>query len=79
MKSVTVKDLDIKKDEKVETFLNSDSVFKEASKTYDLKTDMGCDSLFCDLYEEWKPESFKHMQEKVAETFDKKLDTSFDR
>ena len=79
MKSVTVKDLDIKKDEKVDAFLNSDSVFKEASKTYDLETDMGCDSLFCDLYQDWKPESFEQMQEKIAETFDKKLDDQFER
>lgn len=79
MKSITVKDLDIKKDTKVDEFLNTDSVFKEASKTYELDTDKGCSDLFSDLYTEWEPESFKAMQEKVASTFENKLDDAFER
>ena len=79
MKSITVEDLDIKKDKKVDDFLNSDSVFKTASRTYELDTDKGCDSLFCDLYEEWVPESFKGFREKVASIFENRLDKAFDR
>lgn len=79
MKSITVKDLDIKKDDKVNQFLNTDSVFKETSKKHDLDTDSGCNDLFSDLYHEWSPKSFEEFGEKIASTFDTKLDKSFDR
>lgn len=79
MKSITVKDLDVKKDEKVDQFLNTDSIFKEASKKHDLNTDKGCKDLFSELYREWNPESFENFREKIASTFNTKLDKPFDK
>lgn len=79
MKSIIVRDLDIKKDEKVNQFLNTEGVFKEASKTYELNTSKGQDALFCDLYDEWKPESFEGFREKIASTFNNKLDIPLEK
>jgi len=79
MKAITVKDLDIKKDEKVDQFLNTEDVFKEASKTYELDTNKGQDALFCDLYREWKPDTFEGFREKVASTFNNKLDIPLEK